>query len=160
MQSSEPGQADGMDVTDSVPLPLAQHYMIDVTSFTFKNQSVKLELKLVKGAGNCGKGSETSNSIKRDLCLNTSGSRGFVFVLHLHTHPQDYLKLLCQLICPTKECLMGREAVPRAPWLHPSRALLSIPAPFVRAPRVCWPVSLGVLRWYPRPAGARAQHHK
>lgn len=51
LQSSEPGQADGMDVTDFISLPLAQHYMINVTSFTFKNQSMKLELKLVKGLG-------------------------------------------------------------------------------------------------------------
>lgn len=49
LQSSEPGQADGMDVTDFISLPLAQHYMINVTSFTFKNQSMKLELKLIKG---------------------------------------------------------------------------------------------------------------
>lgn len=77
-QSSEHGQADGMDVTDFIPLPLAQHYMINVTSFTFKNQSMKLELKLVRWAENCGKRSETLNSIKIDLYLNTSGSRGFV----------------------------------------------------------------------------------
>lgn len=51
LQSSEPGQADGMDVTDFISLPPAHHYMIDVTSFTFKNQSMKLELKLVKGLG-------------------------------------------------------------------------------------------------------------
>ncbi|RMC10602.1 hypothetical protein DUI87_12313 [Hirundo rustica rustica] len=44
--SSEPGQADGMDVTDFISLPLAQRYMINVTSFTFKNQSMKLELKV------------------------------------------------------------------------------------------------------------------
>lgn len=40
-----------MDVTDFISLPLAHHYMINVTSFTFKNQSMKLELKLVEALG-------------------------------------------------------------------------------------------------------------
>lgn len=50
-QSSEPGQAGGMDVTHFISLPLARYYMINVPSFTFKDQSMKLELKLVRGLG-------------------------------------------------------------------------------------------------------------
>lgn len=38
-------------MTDFISLPLAHHYMINAASFTFKNQSMKSELKLVKGLG-------------------------------------------------------------------------------------------------------------